>query len=128
MRRHCYVSSCGREAVGHGFCQKHNWRRRTYGDPTYDPRDPVRRFWTRVAPGENACWEWTGDKSRDGYGKFHHHRTRLAHRWIYEYMVADIPPGLELDHLCHNPGCVNPWHLEPVTAAVNSSRRGGIFA
>jgi hypothetical protein len=33
-----------------------------------------------------------------------------------------IPDGLELDHLCRNPSCVNPDHLEAVTHQVNMSR------
>jgi DNA-binding XRE family transcriptional regulator len=41
---------------------------------------------------------------------------------MYEQEVGPIPDSLELDHLCRQPSCVNPAHLEPVTAATNSRR------
>jgi hypothetical protein len=37
-------------------------------------------------------------------------------------MVGPVPEGLELDHLCENPPCCNPAHLEPVTHAENNRR------
>ncbi|MGW1814203.1 HNH endonuclease [Streptomyces sp. NPDC002125] len=49
-------------------------------------------------------------------------RTERAHRWSYAYLRCEIPAGLEIDHLCRNRGCVNPWHLEPVTPLVNWER------
>lgn len=45
-----------------------------------------------------------------------------AYRFAYEHFVGPIPEGLELDHLCRNPGCVNPEHLEPVTHGENTRR------
>ncbi len=47
---------------------------------------------------------------------------RGAHRVAYELSVADIPDGLELDHLCRVRHCVNPSHLEPVTPHENWAR------
>lgn len=82
------------------------------------------RFWAKVRSAEdvNLCWEWTGSKLK-GYGQIRVAcRTRYAHRWAYERFVGPIPDGLELDHLCRNPGCVNPAHLEPVTHRVNMLR------
>ena len=35
---------------------------------------------------------------------------------------GSIGDGLVIDHLCRNPRCVNPDHLEPVTTAVNTLR------
>ena len=80
------------------------------------------RFWSKVAGGDvEQCWNWTGHASR--YGTFWHLGRNIgAHRVAYELMRADIPDGLQIDHLCRNTKCVNPWHLEPVTPKVNTRR------
>ena len=49
-----------------------------------------------------------------------------AHRAIYLALRGPIQGELEVDHLCRNRGCVNPWHLEPVSHAENMKR--GIHA
>jgi hypothetical protein len=71
------------------------------------------------------CWLWTGATTRrvNGYGRFSvAGRLTLAHRFAYEYVRGPIPVGLEIDHLCRKPPCVNPWHLEPVTRSINVRR------
>lgn len=70
----------------------------------------------RVAP----CWEWPGFIDYGGYGRVG--GTKYAHRVIYEAAVGPIPPGLVIDHVCHNRKCVNPNHLEAVTQGVNALR------
>jgi hypothetical protein len=49
-------------------------------------------------------------------------RTWAAHRAAYTLLVAPIPDGLTIDHLCRNTSCVNPAHLEPVTQRENGLR------
>lgn len=84
-----------------------------------DPRLPS-RFWNQVRRG--TCWEWTGRRTR-GYGQFGWNgRGWFTHRLAYEALVGPIPDGLVLDHLCRNPPCVNPNHLEPVTQGENVRR------
>ena len=64
---------------------------------------------------DNDCWEWEGDHNPQGYAVF----RIAAHRLGYLVLCGDIDPGLVLDHLCRNKGCVNPHHLEPVTDQEN---------
>ena len=79
---------------------------------------------SEYAPELGPCWIWTAGKNGMGYGAFHpgYPRQVSAHRWAYELLVGPIPPGLQLDHLCRVPSCVNPRHLEPVTPKVNLNR------
>ena len=68
------------------------------------------------------CWEWTGARI-GGYGRMWcNGKNKLAHRFVWESLVGPIPDGMTLDHLCRNPGCVNPDHLEVVTHRVNVLR------
>ncbi|MEV8523231.1 HNH endonuclease [Streptomyces sp. NPDC052000] len=46
----------------------------------------------------------------------------MPHRFAYEALRDAIPTGLQIDHLCRTRLCVNPWHMEPVTARVNVRR------
>lgn len=79
-------------------------------------------FWSKVDKTFD-CWNWTGSLQSSGYGCWTFNGKRvLAHRVAYERLVGPIPAGLQIDHLCRNKVCVNPDHLEPVTAAVNMSR------
>jgi len=69
------------------------------------------------------CMPWIAAKSSGGYGSFFLSGQMIcAHRWAYEAMNGPIAPGLTIDHLCRNRGCVNPEHLEAVTHEVNVQR------
>jgi len=116
----CAVIDCDRSRVGRGWCLKHYKRWQRTGSPT--GLNAETRFFARVTEGPAGCWTW--DRVMDnGYGQFtDNKRIYLAHRWSYEFLRAEIPAGLELDHLCRVKACVNPWHLEPVTRSVNVQR------
>lgn len=53
---------------------------------------------------------WTGE------------RQEKAHRLAYQFEVGPIPEGYVIDHLCANPRCVRPSHLEAVTITENTIR------
>jgi hypothetical protein len=85
---------------------------------------PAERFWAKVDGGNvSECWTWTA-RRLNGYGTFMlaNRVAVIAHRWAYEQLIAPIPEGLDLDHLCRNRACVNPWHLEPVSRGENLRR------
>jgi hypothetical protein len=122
----CTVDGCDLNVHAKGLCNAHRQRlqRAPSGIQPERPikvRDPIRpdnlhRFLTHV--GE--CWEWLQNFNADGYGIYK--RNHQAHRVVYELLVAPIPEGLEIDHLCRNRRCVNPAHLEPVTHLENIRR------
>ena len=85
------------------------------------------RVWSKVSPSDDGCWTWTGTLA-EGYGVIAvGKKGKRAHRLVYEMVRGDIPDGLVLDHLCRNPRCVNPAHLDPVTGGENV-RRGNSFS
>lgn len=92
----------------------------------YGPKPmPLRERLMKYVRLEGECWIWTGAKDPEGYGRVNfngHANSELAHRVAYREFVGPIPEGLELDHLCRNPSCINPKHLEPVTKSINAKR------
>lgn len=74
-----------------------------------------------IIPEPNTgCWIWSAYLDRDGYGRY---LFRAAYRITYENEIGSIPNKNQIDHLCRNRWCVNPIHLEIVTAQENVRRR-----
>ena len=83
------------------------------------------RFWGRVNKTD-GCWEWFGGKGSHGYGSISVDGERtLVHRHSYRIHHGPIPPGLYVDHMCHNRLCVHPDHLRLATHKQNLENRAG---
>ena len=91
----------------------------------YRKRDCDDRFWSKVRFTDD-CWLWAAGVDQHGYGIYQVERkTKLAHRLSYAIFSGPIPRHLEIDHLCRNPSCVSPFHLEAVTHRENTWRGVG---
>jgi len=89
----------------------------------YTRKSLVERLLEKVLITEN-CWEWLGCKLK-GYGQINRGGRGIAvyaHRVMYELLEGHIPVNLVLDHLCRNPACVRPSHLQPVSQKENIRR------
>lgn len=80
---------------------------------------------------EGTCLVWVLSKSRLGYGQVGRgvgkptdgrYGSGFAHRQLWELLNGPVRAGYELDHLCRNPSCINPTHLEVVTHGENLRR------
>lgn len=86
-----------------------------------DPDDP------------NSCWLWTGSVNREnGYPRLSirvpgrkNPKTIYAHRAMLEEVHDIWFPFDEAGHLCYQPLCINPAHLEVQTKAFNMMERRG---
>lgn len=91
-------------------------------------------FWTKVnlngpivKPELGPCWLFERNIDKGGYAHFSkwdknigRARRHLAHRYAYNQFFGKFPPFL--DHLCKTRNCINPWHLDDVSKAVNIAR------
>lgn len=85
----------------------------------------IERFWSKVDKTE-TCWNWTGTRGHYGHGSMKIDGKNIgAHRVSYTLSVGPIPDGLVIDHICHNPSCVNPGHLRAVGQKQNMENRTG---
>lgn len=83
------------------------------------------RYWAKVEK-TGTCWNWVAGKTSNGYGLFKFDgTTQVAHRLAYVATHGPIPKGMQIDHMCHNRGCVRPDHLRVVTAKQNKEHRRG---
>ena len=90
------------------------------------------RWSKKVQVTSSGCHQWTAALGHGypaiAFARRADGRTRVygAHRvaWVAAH-GRDIPVGMTIDHLCVNPRCVNPDHLEAVTMRENTHRALG---
>ena len=82
-------------------------------------------FLARAVVRKDGCWMWTGSitRHRGGYARTYYQGKKWdAHRLAYTVLIGPIPRELVVDHLCRNPACVNPSHMELVDSRTNTLR------
>lgn len=86
--------------------------------------DLPERIASKITPEPmSGCWLWTHADNGVGYGVcWFEGKQVLTHRVVHQLFIGPIPVGYQVDHLCGNPSCVSPWHLEAVTPKVNTQR------
>ena len=81
-----------------------------------------------TSAGLFACWSWTGSiLQQNGYGQIYwknpatgKETKKLAHVVAWEGANGcEVPKGMVVRHMCHNPHCQNPAHLLLGTPAEN---------
>lgn len=129
MTHLCAVKECGARSRAGGYCNPHYQRWYKYGDPLAGGgvryAAPEEAFEARTKWVED-CLMWTGMKDIHGYGKIKvNKRVVNAHRFAWEQAYGPIPEGMEIDHMCWEPACVNTRHLRLATIAENGANRSG---
>lgn len=128
--RTCDISDCERIHSAKGYCNMHYLRivrdgGRIVGDLYTWNRLPLKDRMLLYIDEEDysQCWEWRGSLDSRGRGRLQYkYRSKYAYRVVYEHFIEEIGENMTLDHLCENPSCVNPFHLEQVTRGENMSR------
>lgn len=120
--------TCKRGVHSRGMCLQHymDWRAENpeLVNSYSKARDPLGKLYENTAiDPETDCYNFTRGLDHSGRGRlWYEGRQHQAHKIGYELTFGPVPAGLVLDHLCENPACWNPWHLEPVTQRVNLAR------
>jgi len=120
----CSIDGCASEHQARGYCDTHYSRWKRNRSMAIRPNKiPDEQRFMQLVDKSTGCWLWLASRFSSGYAQFKAAgKNHRAHRFSYRAFKGEIPKGLTLDHLCRVKHCVNPEHLEPVTAAENNRR------
>lgn len=85
-------------------------------------RSTTDSFWAKVDKrGPNECWNWTGWKIQNGYGRMQIADKKVLATHVSLRLHGCQRPSDDLHalHSCDNPSCVNPSHLRWGTRTDN---------
>lgn len=106
------------------------------GEVNLAPIDLPPHLRERIHVTEGGCWRWTGSVADNGYVQVGYRGQRwMLHRLVRTLLLGPIPPGMTLDHTCHDATCpatepylcvhrrcCNPLHAVIETRGRNASR------
>lgn len=124
----CGVTGCENPHLAKGWCSTHYKRWKKSGDPLKVKQvqnhglTVYERLLLNVSIRPDAeCWEWTGGRDVNGYGRMGvGEKPLLVHRLSFEFAHGiTLTPKQHVMHKCDNPSCVRPSHLSLGTHADN---------
>lgn len=123
----CTVEDCGNPMYSRLMCKRHYKQLHRTGTAKLGIKGmhgtPEERFWNYVEKGApDECWEWQGNRDKDGYGSLRTKTSQVrAHRVSFQMHNDESIDRLVVRHKCNNPPCVNPKHLLCGTHTENMS-------
>ena len=76
----------------------------------------------------DPCMIWLGAVDEDGYARIRVPKcatvsqpSEILSRFMYQHLVEEIGPDLEVHHLCGQPSCINTRHLSAISHELNIS-------
>lgn len=99
------------------------WLLNMAGDPVALENLRIRIERHSIPEPNSGCWLWIGASDGRGYGQLATERGASpvkAHRASLMAFKSEL--GEDTDHLCRQPSCVNPAHLQAVSHRVNCLR------
>ena len=101
--------------------------------PARDPGNPITESdYVGAPPPLNLpyyipgnCLLWKYSLNRGGYGQLHikGQGRQLVHRLAFLQSGETIPEGMQVNHRCNRPYCLQPGHLYAGTSAQNATDR-----
>lgn len=126
--RLCDVDGCDHKHLARGLCRKHYndfWNSDDF--KKVEPKNPpLSERIVNESEMRDGCRVWLGYTVPRGYGYVYEGgKLVYVHRWAYEQEHGPIPKGMVIDHICHNPSCVEVTHLRLATYSQNNAHKSG---
>lgn len=126
-RPKCQEPGCPTKADKLGYCRRHERRALERLDEGHEGSPVMDAELEQIAESIHVnpvtgCWEWTGSENRKYAAIVVGGREWLGHRLMYVWFIGGHAPNKELEHICANPPCIRPNHLQPVSRRINLAR------